>query len=105
MTCLRGVFDLDPSALSVRSKEDHLDSLDKISRQQLKCKHILEAWVEQLGTAATYRKLRQELNEYSIFCGRHPLILVCSNDHQHVYDYLGTILTTRVQELDKYGLI
>ena len=85
--CLRGVFDLDPSVLCGRSKEDNLDSLDRISRQQLKCKHILETWVDQLGPTATYKKLRQVLNEYSIFCGRHPLILVCSNDHQHVYDY------------------
>ena len=91
--CLRGVFDLDPSVLSVRSKEDHLDSLDRISRWQLKCKHILESWVEQLGPAATYRVLRKELNEYSIFYGRNPLTLVCSNDHHHVYNYLGTILT------------
>ena len=80
---LRRVFDLDPSVLSARLKHDHLDSLDKLSRQQLRCKHILEAWMEQLGPAATYRRLRQELNEYSIFCGRNPLDLVSSNDYQY----------------------
>ena len=75
---LRGAFDFDPSVLSARLKQDHLDSLDKQSRQQLRCKHILEAWMEQQETPATYRKLRQELNKYSIFCGRNPLDLVCA---------------------------
>ena len=79
---LRKVFDLDPSVLSARLKHDHLDNIDKLSRQQLRCKHILEAWLEQLGPAVTYRNLRQELNEHSIFCGRNPLDLVSSNDHQ-----------------------
>ena len=74
---LRGVCDLDPSALSARSKQDHLDSLDKLSRQQLRCKHILEAWMEQQESPATYEQLRRELNKYSIFCGRNPLDLVC----------------------------
>ena len=74
---LRGVCDLDPSALSARSKQDHLDSLDKLSRQQLRCKHILEAWMEQQESPATYGQLRRELNKYSIFCGRNPLDLVC----------------------------
>ena len=45
---LRGAFDLDPSVLSARLKQDHLDSLDKQSRQQLRCKHILEAWSKSL---------------------------------------------------------
>ena len=66
----------DPSVLSGKCKEVHPDSIGEISRQQLRCKHILEAWLEQLGTAATYQMLRQELNKYSIFCGRNPLNLV-----------------------------
>ena len=68
----------DPSVLSGKYKEVHPDSLGEISRQQLRCKHILEAWLEQLGPAATYKTLRQELNKYSIFCGRNPLNLVSS---------------------------
>ena len=66
----------DPSVLSVKCKEIYPDSLGEISRQQLRCKHILEAWLEQLGPAATYQMLRQELNKYSIFCGRNPLNVV-----------------------------
>ena len=66
----------DPIVLSWKCKEVHPDSLGEISRQQLRCKHILEAWLEQLGPAATYQMLRQELNKYSIFCGRNPLNLV-----------------------------
>ena len=68
----------DPSILSEKCK-DHVYTLGEKSRQQLRCKYILEAWVEQLGPAATYKKLKQELNEYSIFCGRHPLNLVGTN--------------------------
>ena len=53
-----------------------LDSLAEMS-QQSRCVHILETWMEQQESPATYRKLRQELNKYSIFCGRNPLDLVC----------------------------
>ena len=67
----------DPSVLSGKWKVDP-DSLGEISRQQLRCKHILEAWLEQLGPAATHQMLRQELDKYSIFCGRNPLNLVSS---------------------------
>ena len=66
----------DPSVLSGKCKDVHLDSLGEISRQQLKCKYILEAWLEQQQPPATYKRLQQELNEYSIFCGRNPLNLV-----------------------------
>ena len=79
---LRRIFDLDPSVLSARLKQDHLESLDELSRRQLRCKHILEAWMEQKDSRLTHRRLRQELNEYSIFCGRNPLDLVSSNDYQ-----------------------
>ena len=70
---LEQVLNPDPAILSEKYKDQvHSEK----SRQQLKCKHILEAWKEQLGPAATYRRLRQELNECSIFCGRNPLELV-----------------------------
>ena len=67
-----------PRLLSEKLKKDiySLDSLDVMS-QQLRCVHILEAWMEQQKSPPTYRKLRQELNKYSIFCGRNPLDLVC----------------------------
>ena len=83
---LEQVLTPDPSILS-RKYKDHLDSLGERSRQQLRCKHILEAWLEQLGPAATYRKLRRELNKYSIFCGRNPLDLVCTYQSLPVYEY------------------
>ena len=57
-----------------------LDSLDEMSKH-LKCLHILEAWMEQQDSPATYRKLRHELDKYSIFCGRNPLDLVCGYLH------------------------
>ena len=66
----------DPSVLSGKYKEGHQDSLGEISRQQLRCKYILEAWLEQQQPPATYKILQQELNGYSIFCGRNPLNLV-----------------------------
>ena len=72
---LEQVLNPDPSIFSEKCK-DQVQSLGEKSRRQLKCKHILETWVEQLGPNATYRKLRQELNKYSIFCGRNPLHLV-----------------------------
>ena len=68
----------NPSVLSRKYKEVHQDSLGEISRQQLRCRYILEAWLE-LEPAATYKALRQELNKYSIFCGRNPLNLVSSS--------------------------
>ena len=68
-----------PNVLSRKCKKDDLSSLSEKAQQQLRCKHILETWKEQLGPAATYRKLRQKLNECSIFCGRHPLDLVGTN--------------------------
>ena len=71
----------DPSVLSGKCKEVHPDSLGEISRQQLRCKHILEAWLEQQQPAATYKLLQQELNQYSIFCGRNPLNLVRKNHY------------------------
>ena len=75
---LEQVLNPDPSVFSEKCK-DQVQSLGEKSRRQLKCKHILETWVEQLGPTATYRKLRQELNKYSIFCGRNPLNLVSTN--------------------------
>ena len=71
----------DPSVLSEKYKKVHSDSLSTISKQQLRCKCILEAWMEQQQPAATYKRLQQELNEYSIFCGRNPLNLVCKNHY------------------------
>ena len=72
------VLNPDPTILSEKYK-DQVHGLGEKSRQQLKCKYVLEAWKEQLGPAATYRKLRQELNKYSIFCGRNPLNMVGTN--------------------------
>ena len=71
-----------PRLLSEKLKMDvySLDSLDEMSKH-LRCVHILEAWMEQQDSAATYRRLRQELNKYSIFCGRNPLDLVCGYLH------------------------
>ena len=73
------VLNPDPTVLSCKLKENHLDTLGEKSRQQLRCKHVLEAWMEQQDSPATYRKLRQVLNKYSIFCGRNPLDLVCTH--------------------------
>ena len=71
-----------PRLLSEKLKMDvySLDSLDEMSKH-LRCVHILEAWMERQESPATYRKLRQELNKYSIFCGRNPLDLVCGYLH------------------------
>ena len=71
-----------PRLLSEKLKMDvdSLDSLDVLS-QQLRCVHILEAWMEQQKSPPTYSKLRKELNKYSIFCGRNPLDLVCGYLH------------------------
>ena len=60
------IDEMDRDALDCRAE----------SSQLLRCVHILKAWVEQLGPDAKYRKLRQELNKFSIFCGRNPLDLV-----------------------------
>ena len=75
---LEQVLNPDPSVFSEKCK-DQVQSLGEKSRRHLKCKHILETWVEQLGPTATYRKLRQELNKYGIFCERNPLNLVSTN--------------------------
>ena len=85
---LEEVLTPDPSVLSGKCKKDDLSSLSEKAQQQLRCKHILETWMEQLGSAATYRKLRQELNKYSIFCGRNPLDMVCINDYLAVHEYV-----------------
>ena len=71
-----------PRLLSEKLKMDvySLDSLDEMSKH-FKCVHILEAWMERQESPATYRKLRQELDKYSIFCGRNPLDLVCGYLH------------------------
>ena len=71
-----------PRLLSEKLKMDvhSLHSLDEMSKH-LKCVYILEAWMEQQESPATYRKLRQELDKYSIFCGRNPLDLVCGYLH------------------------
>ena len=72
----------NPRLLSEKLKMDvySLDSLNEMSKH-LKCVHILEAWMEQQDSPVTYRKLRQELDKYSIFCGRNPLDLVCGYLH------------------------
>ena len=77
---LAQIFKPPPRILMDRFKSDAnvLDSLDEISKQ-LRCEHILEAWMEQQESPATYKKLRQELNKYSIFCERNPLDMVCNN--------------------------
>ena len=74
------VFMTQPKLLNEKLKKDvySLDSLDEMSKQ-LRCVHILEAWMEQQESPATYKKLRQELNKYSIYCGRNPLDLVCKS--------------------------
>jgi len=70
---------LEPSSQILNKKyKDICDSVSEISKQQLMCRHILETWVEQQGSAATYRNLRQVLDRHSIFSGRHPLTLVCT---------------------------
>ena len=71
-----------PKLLSEKLKMDvySLHSLDEMSKH-LKCVYILEAWMEQQESPATHRKLRQELDKYSIFCGRNPLDLVCGYLH------------------------
>ena len=71
----------DPNVFSEKCKDIHPDSLSEMSRQQLRCKHILEAWMEQQQPGVKYQMLQQELNEYSIFCGRNPLNLVCKNHY------------------------
>ena len=70
---------LKPSPQLLNKKcEDINDSLGESIKQQLMCEHIVEAWVEQQRSSATYRKLRRQLDRYSIFCGRNPLNLVCT---------------------------
>jgi len=70
---------LGPSVQILNNKyKDICDGVGEISKQQLMCQHILETWVEQQGSAATYRNLRQILDRHSIFSGRHPLTLVCT---------------------------
>ena len=70
---------LGPPLQTLNNKyKDICDSVGEISKQQLMCQHILETWVEQQGSAATYRNLRQVLDRHSIFSGRHPLTLVCT---------------------------
>ena len=76
---LEEILKPDPSVVSEKCKQIHSDSLGEIYRQQLRCKYILETWMEQQQPAATYKMLQEELNEYSIFCGRNPLKLVCKN--------------------------
>ena len=85
---LEEVLAPDPSILSGKWKKDNLSSLSEKAQQQLRCKHLLEAWMEQLGSAATYRRLRQELNKHSIFCGRNPLDMVRTNDYLAVHEYV-----------------
>ena len=82
---LTQIFKPSPRMLIDRFKSDMnvLDSLDETSKQS-RCEHILEAWMDQCTSPATYRKLRQELNKYSIFCGRNPLDLVCINSKYKV---------------------
>ena len=65
---LTQIFKPPPRMLIDRFKSDMnvLDSLDEVSKQ-LRCEHILEAWMDQCTSPATYRRLRQELNKYSIF--------------------------------------
>ena len=70
---------LEPSSrvLSKKCVDIH-DSLGETSKQQLKCEHIVETWMEQ-QKYATYRNLKRQLDRYSIFCGRNPLNgLVCT---------------------------
>jgi len=70
---------LKPSLQILNMKcEDIGDSVGELCKQQLMCEHILETWVEQQRSAATYKNLRQQLDRYSIFCGRNPLSLVCN---------------------------
>ena len=76
---------LKPSPQLLNKKcEDIHDSLGESIKQQLMCKHIVEAWLEQQRSSATYRKLRRQLDRYSIFCGRNPLNLVCTSYPIHI---------------------
>ena len=67
-----------PQVLNQKCEDIHANLSESI-KQQLMCKHIVEAWVVQQRPSATYRKLRRQLDGYSIFCGRNPLNLVCPN--------------------------
>ena len=69
------VLNPDRTILSERCKKV-AENLDENSKEVLRCKSILEAWKEHHGPTAMYRKLRKELDKYSIFCGRPPIILV-----------------------------
>ena len=69
----------EPSLQILNKKYKNIcDRVGEISKQQLMCQHILETWMEQQGSAATYKNLRRVLDRYSIFSGRHPLTLVCA---------------------------
>ena len=89
------VFMTQPKLLNEKLKKDvySLDSLDEMSKQ-LRCVHILEAWMEQQESPATYRKLRQELNKYSIYCGRNPLDLVCKS---YIRNYIFNCMAPGMQ--------
>ena len=77
-----------PKLLNEKLKMDvySLDRLDEMSKQ-LRCVHILEAWMEQQDSPATYKRLRKKLNKYSIYCGRNPLDLVCKTYLNYVRSY------------------
>ena len=84
------VLNPDRTILSEQCKKV-AENLDENSKQVLRCKSILKAWKEHHGSTASYGKLRQELDKYSIFCGRSPINLVS------VYSY--TKLVRLVQYL------
>ena len=87
---------LEPSSSELNKKyKDICDSLGEVSKQQVMCEHIIRTWVEQ-QRSATYRKLRQQLNRYSIFCGRNPLNLVCACTSAWLYTIIARAYSRNV---------
>jgi len=93
------ILKLQPSLVSATLRRDTyaLGRLDKTSKLRLQCMHILETWIEASESPATYKKLRRQLDKYSIFCGRNPLDLVRSskNDNQVVI-YTSYVVSKRL---------
>jgi len=93
------ILKLQPSLVSATLRRDTyaLGRLDKTSKLRLQCMHILETWIEASESPATYKKLRRQLNKYSIFCGRNPLDLVrsCKNYNQVVI-YTYSVVSKRL---------
>ena len=75
----------------IHHKLDNFIKLFKTSSTQLKIRleqrpsgtplemvEVLQMWREQHGSKGTYQTLRNELDHFSIFSGRNPLVCACS---------------------------